>query len=131
MNGFRIPQRHFLEGVAKLSYHVDYGLCSNPAKYVLQGLNHSAFKQIAEKVRAGKKSTNVLLEEWGERGVDFLKRLKGFYSSEGVGWFKIREIEVDPNKQRGYIRIEQSFIAEEYGGSDRPVCDFLSGYLQG
>jgi hypothetical protein len=82
-------------------------------------------------VRAGRKSTSVLLEEWEERGMDFLKRLKGFYSSEGVGWFKIREIDVNPQKQRGYIRIEQSFIAEEYGSSDKPVCDFLSGYFVG
>jgi len=82
-------------------------------------------------VRAGKESAKILLEEWEERGMDFLKQLSKFYCSEGVGWFKIKEINIDPQKERGYIRIEQSFIAEEYGPSDRPVCDFLSGYFAG
>lgn len=82
-------------------------------------------------VRAGRESAKVLLEEWKERGTDFLARLKEFYSSEGVGWFKIREINVNQPKHEGYIRIEQSFIAEEYGRSERPVCDFLSGYFAG
>ncbi len=82
-------------------------------------------------VRAGKESARILLDEWEERGMDFLKRLSEFYCSEGVGWFKIKKIKIDPQKQSGCIQIEQSFIAEEYGPSDRPVCDFLSGYFAG
>jgi predicted hydrocarbon binding protein len=82
-------------------------------------------------IRAGKNSTKVLLEEWEERGREFLKRWGDFYKSAGVGWFKLEEIEVDFEKRNGYIRIKQSFIAEEYGSSDRPVCHFLSGFFVG
>ena len=82
-------------------------------------------------IRAGKNSTKVLLEEWEERDREFLKRWGDFYKSAGVGWFKLEEIEIDFEKRNGYIRIKQSFIAEEYGSSDRPVCHFLGGFFVG
>ncbi len=80
---------------------------------------------------AGRSDSKFLLKLWKEGGMDFLNRWSRLYTSEGTGWFKVKEINVDPEKLIGYIRIEQSFIAEEYGCSDRPVCDFLAGYLVG
>lgn len=80
-------------------------------------------------IRAGRGSTRVLLEEWEERGMDFLKRWGEFYRSTGVGWFKLEDINIDSEKANGYVRVKQSFIAEEYGRSDEPVCHFLCGFF--
>ena len=80
-------------------------------------------------IRAGRESTKVLLEEWEERGMDFLKRWSKFYQSTGVGWFKLEDINIDFEKENGYFRVKQSFIAEEYGKSDEPVCHFLCGFF--
>ena len=80
-------------------------------------------------IRAGRESTKVLLEEWEERGMDFLKKWGKFYQSAGVGWFKLEDINIDFEKENGYFRVKQSFIAEEYGKSDEPVCHFLCGFF--
>ena len=82
-------------------------------------------------IRAGRESTKVLLEEWEERGMEFLKKWGGFYQSAGVGWFKIEDININFEKENGYIRVKQSFIAEEYGKSNQPVCHFLCGFFSG
>ena len=82
-------------------------------------------------IRAGKGSTKVLLEEWTEQGMTFLRRWGEFYRSAGVGWFKLEDIQVDFRSQTGSLRIKQSFIAEEYGPSDRSVCHFLCGFFVG
>ncbi|MEM3406437.1 MAG: V4R domain-containing protein [Nitrososphaerota archaeon] len=79
-------------------------------------------------INVGKDSTKELLKEIKNK--DFFKKLSKFYSSNGCGWFKIKKINIDPNKG-GNIQIEQSFIAEEYGKSEKPVCDFLAGYFVG
>ena len=82
-------------------------------------------------IRAGRESTRVLLEEWEERGMDFLKRWGRFYQSAGVGWFKLEDINIDFEKENGYLRVKQSFIAEEYSKSNQPVCHFLCGFFSG
>ena len=56
-------------------------------------------------IRAGKESTKVLFEEWEERGMDFLKRWGEFYQSAGVGWFKLEDINIDFEKENGYLRV--------------------------
>ncbi|AYK14890.1 MAG: V4R domain-containing protein [Methanosarcina flavescens] len=47
-----------------------------------------------------------------------------------VGW-GILEIECDPKTYQGKIIVKDSFIADVYGGSDQPVCAFMSGYFAG
>ncbi|MEM3406922.1 MAG: 4-vinyl reductase [Nitrososphaerota archaeon] len=79
-------------------------------------------------INAGKDTAKILIKKFKNK--DFFKKLSKFYSSNGCGWFKIKKINIDPNKG-GYIQIEQSFIAEEYGKSEKPVCDFLAGYFVG
>jgi len=81
-------------------------------------------------INAGKDTTKILTKKLGGKGIDFLKKLGEFYNSNGCGWFKIKKIDIDPEKG-GYIQIEQSFIAEEYGKSEKPVCDFLAGFFVG
>jgi len=78
-------------------------------------------------IRAGRGSAKVQLEKWGERGEDFIKKWGKFYTS--VGWLKIEKINI--NKQNKQIRIKKSFIADEYGESDKPVCHFLAGFFVG
>jgi len=80
---------------------------------------------------AGRESTKVLLKEWEERGMEFLKKWSRFYQSAGVGWFKIEDININFEKEGGYIRVKQSFIAEEYGKSNQSVCHFLCGFFSG
>jgi uncharacterized protein len=47
-----------------------------------------------------------------------------------VGW-GILEIECNPETYEGKIIVKDSFIADVYGGSDQPVCAFMSGYFAG
>ena len=47
-----------------------------------------------------------------------------------VGW-GILEIECNPETYEGKIIVKDSFIADVYGGSEQPVCAFMSGYFAG
>jgi predicted hydrocarbon binding protein len=47
-----------------------------------------------------------------------------------VGW-GILEIDCNPETCEGKIIVKDSFIADVYGGSDQPVCAFMSGYFAG
>jgi len=49
---------------------------------------------------------------------------------KGVGW-GILEIECDPKTYEGKIIVKDSFIADVYGGSEQPVCAYMSGYFAG
>ncbi|HDI52916.1 MAG TPA: hypothetical protein ENF89_02060 [Candidatus Bathyarchaeota archaeon] len=82
-------------------------------------------------IKAGRNSTRVLREEWGVEGLEFLRLWGEFYASKGVGWFKLTQIQVDEERKKARLRVEQSFIAEEYGRSDRPICHFLCGFYSG
>jgi hypothetical protein len=82
-------------------------------------------------MRAGRGSAKVQLKVWKERGMAFIKKWGGFHKSAGSGWFKLKEANLDFEKRNAFIRITHSFIAEEYGKSDAPVCHFLCGYFVG
>ncbi len=47
-----------------------------------------------------------------------------------AGW-GILEYDMDNTELKGSIRIDESFIANEYGYSDVPVCGYISGFLAG
>ncbi len=81
-------------------------------------------------IQAGRESAKVLRRELNNQQENFLEKWAKFYQSAGAGWFKIEEINF---RRRGasYIKIKQSFIAEEYGKSSKPVCHFLCGFLAG
>jgi len=81
-------------------------------------------------INAGKDTAKMLIKK--AKNKDFINKLKliYYYDSRGCGWFKIKKIDIDPEKG-GYVQINQSFIAEEYGKSEKPVCDFLAGYFVG
>lgn len=80
---------------------------------------------------AGTHSAKVLLKEWDERGMDFLDRWGRFYSSDGVGWFKVVSHSKNDDGHVSGITIDQSFIVDGYGKSDKPVCHFLCGFFAG
>ncbi|MEM2928321.1 MAG: V4R domain-containing protein [Nitrososphaerota archaeon] len=79
----------------------------------------------------GRDKAKVIYRKWKEKGKLFLKKLMEFYDSRGCGWFKLENMDIDYEKLEGYIRIKQSFIAEEYEKSEKPVCDPLAGYFVG
>lgn len=47
-----------------------------------------------------------------------------------TGW-GILEIECDPETMSGRIFVKESFIANKYKESERPVCGYMSGYFAG
>jgi predicted hydrocarbon binding protein len=79
-------------------------------------------------INAGKDTAKILIKKIKNK--DFINKLMKFYNSNGCGWFKIKKIDIVPEKG-GYIQINQSFIAEEYGKSEKPACDFLAGFFVG
>jgi len=101
----------------------------NIQKAIESILNEEASALLYEaSINAGKDSTRMLLKKIKNK--NFLKEWFKFYSSNGCGGFKMKKINIDSNKG-GYIQIKQSFIAEEYGKSKKPVCDFLAGFFVG
>ncbi|MBD3228008.1 MAG: hypothetical protein GF329_07445 [Candidatus Lokiarchaeota archaeon] len=95
-------------------------------------------------IYSGRFSSKTLLKSWEERGESFLEKWASFYDSNGVGWFKIEEINVDLNKGTGYIRITDSLTAKNYiipecrekkVDSSRtfynPACHFIAGFFAG
>jgi predicted hydrocarbon binding protein len=95
-------------------------------------------------IHSGKNSVNILLNSWKERGQAFLEKWEAFYGSSGVGWFKIKEINIDLEKGQGYIQLIQSFASESYRKVDNevnkveldttiinPACHFLTGFFVG
>ena len=84
-------------------------------------------------IYSGKRSVNVLLNAWSETGDSFIKKWSDFYSSSGVGWFKVKDIDIDLKNGTGYIRIIQSFAVEDVrkGETRTPMCHFLMGFFVG
>lgn len=99
-------------------------------------------------IYSGKCSARILLNSWKERGKEFLKKWSDFYSSSGVGWFKIKDIIIDLETGKGIIQVEKSLLSEKhlstksYGcespfkrkripESEEPACHFLTGFFTG
>ena len=82
-------------------------------------------------IAAGHSSTIALMSKWDERGRNFIDRWAEFYTSEGVGWFKLDEVKMNSDGTLESFLISQSFIANSYGESERPTCDFLCGFFVG
>ncbi len=83
---------------------------------------------------AGKKAVLVSVkrieEEWKSEGEELIRSLEEFYAEVGFGKFIIGEAKVEGGEEL-MIKVENSFIAKEYGKSDVPVCHFLRGYCAG
>ncbi|NHI94244.1 MAG: hypothetical protein EAX96_17260 [Candidatus Lokiarchaeota archaeon] len=97
-------------------------------------------------INSGRCSAKILLKSWEERGNDFLQKWAKFYESSGVGWFKVKNIEVDLDTGEGTVRIENPFVIKKYGISAcfqdlleyndkelfcKTCCHFLSGFIVG
>jgi predicted hydrocarbon binding protein len=59
---------------------------------------------------------------------NFLELLKELLMAAGWG---ILDYDMDTANLRGTVQVNDSFIAEEYGQSDVPVCGYISGFLAG
>jgi len=80
---------------------------------------------------AGKETSKLLLNEWKERGKDFIKRWVRFYEETGTGWFKVKKFDINFEKEEAIMQITNSFIVTGYGKSKEPICHFLNGYFAG
>ena len=81
---------------------------------------------------AGKKAVLVSVkrieEEWKLEGEELIRGLEEFYAEVGFGKFIIGKAKAE---RELIIKVENSFIAKEYGKSDVPVCHFIRGYCAG
>lgn len=76
----------------------------------------------------------------GEGAARYLQKMNGFDESNfldhlkellmAAGW-GLLEYDIDTVELKGSARIRDSFIAEEFGESDVPVCGYISGFLAG
>jgi predicted hydrocarbon binding protein len=80
-------------------------------------------------IRSGKECVEALMEEWDERDLDLVKRFNPLINSLGIG--RVKEFNIDRDQLRGHYLIENSFIADTYGSSDKPVCHFICGFIAG
>lgn len=78
---------------------------------------------------AGKKSGENWIkrfnEEWELEDQRFIEAVQNHFAD--VGWGKFSII----NGEEIVVRVENSFISNGYGKSDKPVCHFLRGYNAG
>ena len=94
-------------------------------------------------IHSGKCSTRILQANWKERGEDFIKKWTEFYGAAGVGWFRIKELNVDLKTGVGNIIIRRSIFADDIilpcestfndksKKSNDPSCHFLAGFFVG
>ena len=94
-------------------------------------------------IHSGKCSTQILLYNWKEKGKEFIKKWEDFYGSAGVGWFRIKKINIDLKTGVGNIIIRRSIFAddiilpcestfnEKSKKSKDPSCHFLAGFFVG
>ncbi len=82
-------------------------------------------------IRAGKEAGESVFIEFDERGLELLKILDEIWDSKGTGWFKVIESNYDMENKKGFLIVDQSFIAWTYGRVGKKVCHFISGFLAG
>ena len=82
-------------------------------------------------IDAGRSSTRALTKEWEEEHMDFIDKWAEFYGSKGVGWFELVSVKTDDDVCITDITITDSFVAEGYGKTKKPVCHFLAGFFVG
>lgn len=82
-------------------------------------------------IDSGKVASSILLPEPVDIEFSFRDVIGGYYSSNGVGWFKLEDVTLNISEGSGEIKISQSFIPSEYGQSNVPVCHFLCGFFVG
>lgn len=78
---------------------------------------------------AGKKSGENWIkrfnDEWELEDQRFIEAVQNHFADVGWGRFSIT------NGDEIVVRVENSFISNVYGRSDKPVCHFLRGYNAG
>ena len=97
-------------------------------------------------INSGRCSARILLSSWEERGYNFLQKWSKFYESSGVGWFIVKNIDIDLDTGEGSIKIENPFVINSHGISAcfknlldydeeekfcKTCCHFLSGFVVG
>ncbi|WP_094226474.1 V4R domain-containing protein [Methanolobus psychrotolerans] len=79
-------------------------------------------------LKSGTGTVKYLREIVDVNDSNFFDLLKELLMAAGWG---ILDYEMDTVELKGTVRIRESFIADEYGESDVPVCGYISGFLAG
>ena len=82
-------------------------------------------------IRSGREGWHALHMELKEHGDSLIRRMFSFTDENGFGWFKIKDLTIEPKDRRGSITVSNSFIAHTYGKAKKPVCHFIAGFLSG
>ena len=82
-------------------------------------------------IRSGRDFAESILIELDERGEALLEIIDRGWDSNGLGWFKLIESNYDIEEKCGYLKVDDSFIANTYGRPGKMVCDFISGFIAG
>ncbi len=81
--------------------------------------------------------------EAGKRGFKLMKEWWDFKTKDEIidaykqqfphfGWLNLEKLEIDDRKKEVIAVVKNSFEGRKYnGGSDKPVCHFIRGYLAG
>jgi len=77
----------------------------------------------------GRRSCHRIKRRYGLKGMDLLEAVRQIKRAEGWGEVDFSNFELD--RVRGSIIVRRCFEAVNYGKSDRPVCHFMRGYLEG
>jgi predicted hydrocarbon binding protein len=74
--------------------------------------------------KCGIKWLRVWKDEWGLEEGALIRAMEAYFAE--LGWGKI-----SIDREALVIKVENSFIAKNYGASEVPVCQFLRGYSAG
>jgi predicted hydrocarbon binding protein len=97
-------------------------------KILNQSVPHAEGLLIMSGLRGGMHAAKYFKSIMPINNSNFTSMLAELYRD--VGW-GILEIDCNPETYEGKIIVKDSFIADVYGGSDQPVCAFMSGYFAG
>lgn len=82
-------------------------------------------------IRSGREARDTLERELTERGDALIEKVFSILEEDGLGWFKVEELSYDSAERRGSVSVSKSFIGDSYGGSEKPVCHFIAGFIAG
>ena len=78
-------------------------------------------------IPCGRRSCRRLIEKG--KGADVLEQLKKLKSAENWGEFTF--LDVDRSNRTGKVWVRNSFETRAQRSSNKPICHFLRGYLEG
>ncbi len=82
-------------------------------------------------IRSGREGWYALHTELKEQGDVLIRKMFSFAEESGLGWFRVKDLNIDSEEKRGSVTVSHSFIAHTYGKVEKPVCHFIAGFIAG